>query len=55
MMTTELRERYPNVRMGIINSKAGAGGMGLIVLQLAHMAKSRRSFEKLIAHGAYLS
>ena len=55
MMTAELRERYPNVRMGVINSKAGAGGMGLIVLQLAHMAKAGASFEKLIAHGAYLS
>ena len=55
MMTAELRERYSNVRMGVINSKAGAGGMGLIVLQLAHMAKAGASFEKLIAHGAYLS
>lgn len=55
MMTAELRETYPDVHMGVINSKAGAGGMGLIVLQLAHMAKAGASFENLMAHGAYLS
>ena len=52
MMTAELRETYPDVHMGVINSKAGAGGMGLIVLQLAHMAKAGASFENLMAHGA---
>lgn len=55
MLTGELREKYPNVKMGVLNSKAGAGGMGLMVLQLAHMAKDGASFEKLMSHGAYLS
>lgn len=55
MITAELREKYPDVSMGVINSKAGAGGMGLIVLQLCHMAKDGASFEKLLAHGQYLS
>lgn len=55
MMTAELKEKYPGVNMGVINSKAGAGGMGLMVLQLAHMAKDGASFEKLMRHGAYLS
>lgn len=55
MITAELQEKYPGVHMGVINSKAGAGGMGLMVLQLAHMAKDDTSFEKLMAHGAYLS
>ena len=55
MLTAELKEKYPDVKMGVINSKAGAGGMGLMVLQLAHMAKDGASFEKLMAHGQYLS
>ena len=55
MITAELQEKYPGVNMGVINSKAGAGGMGLMVLQLAHMAKDGASFEKLMQHGQYLS
>lgn len=55
MLIEELEEKYPNVHMGVINSKAGSAGMGLIVLQLAHMAKDGVSFEKLMAHGQYLS
>lgn len=55
MMVAELKEKYPGVNMGVINSKAGAGGMGLMVLQLCHMAKEGASFEKLMRHGEYLS
>lgn len=54
MVIAELREQYPDVKMGAINSKAGAGGMGLIVLQMAHMAQDGASFEKLMQHGEYL-
>ena len=55
MMAADLRTKYPSVHLGVINSKAGAGGMGLIVLQLAHMAKDGASFEKLMNHGRYLA
>ena len=48
MMVAELKEKYPHVHMGVLNSKAGAAGMGLIVLQLAHMAKDGAPFEKQI-------
>ena len=54
MLVAELKEKYPNVKMGVLNSKAGAAGMGLIVLQLAHMAKDGAAFEKLMRHGEYL-
>ena len=55
MLIAELQEKYPHVHMGAINSKAGAGGMGLIVWQMACMSQQGASFEKLMAHGAYLS
>lgn len=55
MLIAEMKDKYPGVNMGAINSKAGAGGMGLMVLQLAHMAKDGAPFEKLMKHGAYLS
>lgn len=55
MLVGELREKYPGVKMGVLNSKAGAGGMGLMVLQLAHMAKDGAPLEKLMGHGEYLA
>lgn len=55
MLINELREKYPKVKMGVINSKGGAYGEGAIVHQMAHAAYDGMSFEDLMNRGVYLA
>lgn len=48
MIIKELKEQYPNVKMEIIDTKAGAIGSGLITLQGAKLAHKGISFDKIV-------
>lgn len=48
MIIKELKEQYPNVKMEIIDTKAGAIGSGLITLQGAKLAQAGASFNNII-------
>lgn len=55
LVSSELKEKYPKVKMGIINSKAGSFGQGSMVLQLAHAAAKGVSFEELMNRGTHMA
>lgn len=48
MIIEELKEQFPNVKMAILDTKAGSIASGLIALQGAKMAKMGRKFEDII-------
>lgn len=55
LVTGALKEKYPKIKMGVINSKAGSFGQGMIALQLAHAAAKGASFEELMNRGAHMA
>ncbi|CCQ97565.1 DegV family protein [[Clostridium] ultunense Esp] len=48
LIIQELRKEYPDVRMEIIDTKAGSFATGLVVLQGARLAKQGASFEDIV-------
>lgn len=51
----ELKEKYPDVRMAAVDSKAASVGYGLSLYLLAKMAKNDADFDELIEFSEYLS
>lgn len=48
LIIEELRKEYPDVKMEIIDTKAGSFATGLVVLQGARLAKKGASFEDIV-------
>lgn len=48
LIIQELKEEYPNVKMEVIDTKAGSFASGLIALQGAKLAESGASFEDVV-------
>lgn len=45
----ELKGEYPNVKMGIVDTKSGSLAIGLIVLQAAKMARKGISYDEIVS------
>lgn len=51
----DVQEEYPDVKMGIVDSRAGALATGLIAINTAKMAQKEESFEEVLEYSKYLT
>ena len=54
LVAEELKREYPNRKIAVLDSLAGSGGLGLIVLQALRMAEAGEPFETLVSQTRFM-